>query len=132
MVSAGDRELDLGQWTITKESVQEYLAAVGDTSPIYLQLGIAPPLCLAARVLGILLKKLNLPAGTIHSLQDVDTLKAVEFGQRISGAAQVGRPKRRGGLESTAVSYTLRDSFGEPVLTGKTTVMLMGSNQNDG
>ena len=40
-------ELDLGNWTVTEDRVQRYLAAVGDNQPEYLEYSLAPPLALS-------------------------------------------------------------------------------------
>lgn len=116
-------EIQLGEWLVTPEWVQSYLEAVGDSPGNYLQLGLAPPLALTACVLGRVLEMLELPGGTIHSLQEMETLVPLEIGSRVNGVARRDPPRRRGGLEFTTVSYTLSGPGGQPVQRGRTTVL---------
>lgn len=119
-----DNDIDLGQWRVTKEWVDEYLEAVGDSLAIYLQLGLAPPLALAARALAALLEKLDLPAGAIHSLQEIQTQKAVGFGEEISGVAHLRPARNRGDLQFITADFTLRNRAGDEVQSGKSTVLV--------
>ena len=120
---ATDATIDLGSWTLTGESVREYLDAVGDDQGIYTESGLAPPLALCAFALGAMLEKLSLPAGTIHSIQEMEVLASVSVGQAIRGEAVCERPRSRGGLRFLTVGYTLRNESGDAVQTGKTTVL---------
>jgi acyl dehydratase len=114
---------------MTKERVQQYLMAVGDTSSLYFETGLAPPLALAAYAVGALLEKLNLPTGTIHTVQEVETLAPISFGEVISGAARVGRPKRMGDRQFISASFTLVNGRGQRVLAGASTVAVPASFQ---
>lgn len=114
---------EIGRWHITEDNVRQYLAAVGDAQQEYFQLGLVPPLFLTAYALTGLLGKLALAPGAIHSLQEVDTLNPVEIGDQISGTARLERPRRRGNLEFTTVTYTLTSASGIQVQSGKSTVL---------
>lgn len=115
--------IDLGRWTVTEDKVKGYLEAVDDVQELYLELGLAPPLALCAYALGALLDKMSLPAGTIHSIQEMEVVGATSIGQEVYGEAAPERPRYRGGLKFTTVVYTLRDGEGEVVQRGKTTVL---------
>ena len=121
-VAAGEA-IDLGCWTLTEESVRSYLDAVGDDLTLYLELGVAPPLALCAYALGAMLEKLSLPAGAIHSIQEMEAVGVASIGQDIYGEAVPERPRKRGGLRFMTVGYTLRNDAGQVVQTGKTTVL---------
>ena len=131
LASPAETELYLGRWTITEDLIQQYLNAVGDTSPLYGGAGLAPPLALAAYALGALLQKLSLPPGTVHSLQELETQRAVQFGEELSGIASVARPKLRGNKQFVTISYSLRDQAGLEVQTGKSTVLVIGAGASD-
>jgi len=118
-----ETDIDLGCWLLTAEKLRQYLDAVGDTPDLYFQHGLAPPLALSAYALGALLDKLNLPPGTIHSVQEMEVVAPVAIGQEIRGRAALERPRRRGGWQFITVTYTLHDGSGVPVQTGKTTVL---------
>lgn len=117
-------ELDLGSWKVTEESLEEYLRAVGDTLPLYFELGLTPPIALAAGALGALLQRLDLPPGAVHSFQEIEALGPVPFGVEITGAASLSPPRRRGDLEFITAGFSLREGTGRQVLSGKSTVLV--------
>lgn len=120
-----DTAIDLGSWQITADSAREYLDAVGDDLPVYDDTGIAPPLMLTARVLGLLLDRLSLPDGAIHSLQDVETVSPPKIGVTAATTARVDPPRERGGLRFLTVNYSITDAdSGAELQRGRTTVLL--------
>jgi len=121
------QEADLGRWRLTEEFVQDYFRAVGDRLPVYAQLGLVPGVALAARALGFLLDRLDLPPGAIHSLQEIDSLKSVCIGQEISASSVVDEPRRRSGMEFITAVVALKNGDGEEVLTSKSTVLVIDS-----
>ena len=128
MVRPGQPVLDkvnLGGWEVTEDYLRDYLAAVGDEIQAYFQFGLVPTVALAARALGSLLERLELPPGAIHSLQEIDTLRPVAIGQTINGTATVGSPRRRGGMEFIAAGFSLKDGDGREVLEGRSTVLVV-------
>ncbi len=122
-----ESEVELGTWNVSEELARQYLEAVGDQCREYFDHSLVPPLALSAYALGALLRKLNLPPGAIHSLQEVETLRPVKFEESITGVAGIERPRRRGNLEFTTVSYALTDLTGQRVQTGKSTVLVTGT-----
>lgn len=127
-----DLELDLGGWQITDATVRQYLTAVGDALPVYGDAGIAPPLLLAARVVGRLLELLSLPDGTIHSLQDVETVNPPAIGARVAASATVAPARERGGMRFLSVNYRITDAdSGADLQRGRTTVLLPAANSTD-
>ena len=115
--------IDLGTWALNEEALKGYLDAVGDDLDVYVEAGLVPPLALCACALGAMLEKLSLPAGTIHSIQEMEAVAGVAIGQVIHGEATPERPRLRGGLRFTTVSYTLQNESGDVVQRGKTTVL---------
>ena len=129
-VSAGS-ELDLGVWTVTEDKVRQYLNAVGDEQTAYFDLAMAPPLALSAWSLGVLLDQLALPPGAIHSLQELETYRGVRFGEEIRASARVTNPRQRGNMKFLSVGYTLTDGAGEQVQSGKSTVLVVDSAEEE-
>ncbi len=121
------KSLSLGTWTATPEFVAEYLDALNSQSTLYAEHNLVPPMALAARTLGLLIEKLGLAPGTVHTSQEVTALKPVSLGQQISAQAKPSRPLRRGDWEFLSIQFSLYENHdgepGEPVLKGKTTVM---------
>ena len=123
MEIATDTAIDLGSWTVSEESVREYLDALGDDLDVYSETGLAPPLALCALALGAMLDRLSLPAGTIHSIQEMEAVVGVKIGDIVHGEAVPERARSRGGLRFMTVGYTLENEDGEVVQRGKTTVL---------
>ena len=129
MARSVERGLALGPWAMTGERVQQYLKAVGDTSSLYFEARLAPPLALAAYAVGAFLEKLNLPPGTIHSIQEMETLAPISFGEVISGTLRVGRPKRLGERQFISATFALVNGKGQKVLIATSTVAVPASFQ---
>ena len=125
-------QVDLGGWAVTEEFLHEYLKAVGDDTPAYFRHGLAPPVALAARALGLLLERMDLPPGAIHSLQEIEALAPVPVHQTVSGTATVGPPKRRGGMEFINAGFTLEDEGGREVLRGRSGVIVIDPAHSPG
>lgn len=130
METAAGTAIDLGIWNITREWVKEYLQATGDDLDLYGESGAVPPLALCAWTLGAMLERLSLPAGTIHSIQEMEALEVVAAGEEIHAEALPERPRSRGGLRFMTVGYTLKNGAGIIVQTGKTTVLMPGEGDN--
>ena len=123
MLLETEQNLDLGSFDANQDSVDGYLRSVGDDLPIYKETGVVPPLYLAASALGSLLRKLALPPGAIHSLQEVSTLTPLAIGSEAKVSAMLEKPRRRAGLEFITTVCTIVSS-GKAILTSKSTVLL--------
>ena len=120
-----DNAISLGSWEITSDAVHEYLSAVGDNLPLYMDSECAPPIMLAARVVALLLERLSLPDGAIHSLQDLETVDALRVGSTVSAVATVEPVRERGGMRFLTVNYAVsEESTGSDLMKGRTTVLL--------
>ena len=124
MLPEPGEELDLGRWVVGRDFVDDYLAAVEDTSPTYAELDAVPAMALAARALGALLKELALPPGTIHAAQELDFRRLVKAGQEVSCIASISKPRRRGEWQFVSAQFTLRSTGGEALMGGKSTVLV--------
>ena len=92
---------------------------------------MTPPLMLAARVVGLLLERLSLPDGAIHSLQDMETVSAPRIGTKLSAIAHVEPARERSGMRFLTVNYTVTEDAGLDVMRGRTTVLLPIANNPD-
>ena len=120
-----DNAISLGSWDITSEAVHEYISAVGDDLPLYMDSQCAPPIMLAARVVALLLECLSLPDGAIHSLQDIETVDALPVGATVSAKATIAPVRERGGMRFLTVHYTVSEEVtGSDLMKGSTTVLL--------
>ena len=127
-----DNAISLGSWEITSDAVREYLSAVGDNLPLYWDLHQAPPIMLAARVVALLLERLSLPDGAIHSLQDIESVDALRIGSTVSAVAKLDPARERAGMRFMTVNYTVGDdASGLELMRGRTTVLLPAEPSSD-
>ena len=124
MATSGNLVVELGRWDIREDFIAEYLAAVDDGQKEYGEHRLVPPLALTALALGALLEKLNMPKGAIHSLQEVETRRGLQWGETVAGTATLQRPRRRGNLHFITAEYVITDHGGAPAQVGKTTVLV--------
>jgi hypothetical protein len=110
---------------VSSDAVAAYLDAVQDANGIYRELGLAPPLGVAAAALGALLELLELPAGTLHTGQEIEMRGGVPMGCTCAVRGRIAQRSERAGLVIAALEFeiTLAGSR-EPALVGRTTVMM--------
>ncbi len=110
---------------LTQDYVDEYLAATNDRNDIYNDTGLAPPLAVAARALGALLDVIELPAGSLHTGQEVEMKAGVPVPSTLELAGCLARRSMRAGLMIVVLEFQVsRIAENAPVLVGKTTLML--------
>ena len=126
-----ERNLNLGSFDASQDSVDEYLRSVSDALPVYKETGLAPPLYSAASALGSMLQKLELPFGAIHSLQELKTLTPIAIGSEIKVSAFLEKPRRRAGLEFITAVCTV-ETGGVAALTSKSTVLIASGGPSGG
>lgn len=124
--------IDLGSINADRGSVQDYLSAVGDELPIYQESGLAPPLYFAASALGLLLRRMDLPSGAVHSLQEIETVNPPATGKSVRVRARIEKPRERGGLKFITAACELLTADGRSAISSKSTVMLTGAAANSG
>jgi hypothetical protein len=124
MPAESPSEIDLGTWVVDQEFTTQYLDAVDDKSILYEETDLVPPMALAARVLGLLLDKLSLPPGAVHTSQELSALGPIRRGQQVQAMAKISRPLRRGEWEFLSTSFVLKEGGTHEVLKGKTMVMV--------
>ena len=124
MLPAPGQELNLGTWVIDRKFVEGYLGAIEDDSPIYGELGVVPPLALAARAMGALLEALRLPPGTLHAAQELDCKRTVVLGEEVVCVAKLSRPISRGEWQFISAEFSLNGKDGDVLLGGKSTVLV--------
>lgn len=126
-----DNAINLGSWKISSDAVREYLSAVGDDLPLYAESQCAPPIMLAARVVALLLERLSLPDGAIHSLQDIESTGELRIGSMVSAVARVDQVRERGGMRFLTVNYTVsEEDSGTNLMNGRTTVLLPADDRS--
>ena len=113
-------------FVLDEEAVARYLEAVEDEAlPRLAQAegkAWVPPMAMAAQALRSLMEEMTLPAGSIHASQELEFVRAVEAGERITCRARLAHRSQRGGWWVLAVEMEGADESGRPVLAGRSTV----------
>ena len=117
-------------FVLDEEAVACYVEAVEDEAlPRLAQAegkAWVPPMAVAALALRSLIEEMTLPAGSIHASQELEFVRAVETGERITCRAWLGHRSQRGGWWVLAVEMEGADESGQTVLAGRLTVMVPG------
>ena len=118
-------EFPTATFELTQDYVDEYLAATNDQNDIYSETGLAPPLAVAARALGMLLDVVELPSGSLHTGQEVEMKAGVPVPSTLELVGRLARRSMRAGLVIAVLEFQVslqgRDT---PALVGRTTVMM--------
>ncbi|MGQ9572441.1 MAG: MaoC family dehydratase [Dehalococcoidia bacterium] len=115
-------------FVLDEEAVARYLEAVEDEA--FPRVAEAEgeawvlPMAVAALVLRSLMEEMALPVGSIHTSQELEFVRPVEVGEHITCRAWVGYRSQRGGYWVLAVELEAADETGQPVLAGRSTVMV--------
>ncbi len=117
-------ELFVGPWRIEAEAVQDYLSAAEDSLPLYGELGAAPPLMVAANAMRIMLEKLGLPPGAIHTSQDLEFAGLARVGAEVKCLIKLSRDAVRGPMRVMTVDFIVSETGGKPLVKGRSTVMV--------
>ena len=123
-MDASENDIRLGEWEITDDWLNDYLIAVSDAGVECRRFGMVPPVAISSLVIGALLEKLGLPSGTIHSLQEIETIGSTLIGDRIRASAVIGQTRQRGDLKFVTVDYSVNTTAGEEVQVGRSTVLV--------
>jgi hypothetical protein len=112
---------------LTKADAGRYLAAVEDGNAVYLDHGLAPPLAIAARALGALLEAIELPDGTLHTGQEIETRAALPLDAPLTMRGRVAQRSERAGMVICVLELEVSlEGEDEPALVGRTTVLAPG------
>jgi hypothetical protein len=109
----------------TDESyVAAYLNSTDDHNACYGELHLAPPLAVVAQSLGCLLEHIQLPAGSLHTGQDLQVHSSIPIAERLVLEGRLAQRSERAGFVICLIDFdvALADS-GKRLLSGRTTVM---------
>ncbi len=104
--------------------VATYLKAVGDTSGLYQDTGLVPPMVIAAYAMAALSESICLPPGTIHVSQEFEFIDTVSINDTLISYARVSRKQSRGKFHLLLVDLNVANQNQKAVLTGKTSFIL--------
>jgi acyl dehydratase len=112
------------QYQVDSATVAAYLEAVQETSSLYRDTSIVPPLAVAARAMAALSEALSFPSGAIHVSQELEFMAMVSTRDELTSRARVSRKQDRGKLHLLTIDFQVVNQAGSPVLSGKTSFIL--------
>ena len=116
-------ELFARRIAITDDAIAGYLAAVEDDGDTYAREGIAPPMAVAALVMGEALQAIELPAGAVHTGQELGFEAPVDVGAEVDCAATVVQNSVRRGTRFMALEI-VADVGDDRALTGRVSMAI--------
>lgn len=108
-------------------TVSAYLGAVEETSHLYRDTGLVPPMAVAARVMASLSEHISFPAGAIHVSQELEFINTVSTTDVLTSHARVSRKQDRGKLCLLTIDLNVFNRAKKKVLAGKTSFILPGT-----
>ena len=120
------QELSSQSLTLDAKAVEEYTAAVSDTSSLVASDGspLVPPMAIAALALSAIINTLQIPGGTIHASQELGFGAAAPVGATLDCRATLAQNSVRRGWRFLVVNMEATSEGGDIVMEGKSTIML--------
>ena len=120
------QELSSQSLTLDAKAVEEYTAAVSDTSSPVAGDGspLVPPMAIAALALSAVINTLQIPGGTIHASQELGFGAAAPVGATLDCRATLAQNSVRRGWRFLVVNMEATSEGGDIVMEGKSTIML--------
>ncbi|MEE3381708.1 MAG: MaoC family dehydratase N-terminal domain-containing protein [Succiniclasticum sp.] len=112
------------EYVITEKKIREYLAAVGDTNPIYEEKKLVPPALAAVFTRWEELTDEELLDGTIHAGQAFHYMKPLHWGDKVILSGRVVEKAEKRGLKFVVREVEARTEAGEPAITSRITIIL--------
>ncbi len=109
---------------LEKAAVEKYIDAVGETSPLYKDTGLVPPMSVAARAMLALSQGISLPSGAVHVSQELEFIGTAGIGETIISRSKISRNQNRGKFHMLTVDLTVYNKDNKLVLAGKTSFIL--------
>jgi hypothetical protein len=122
-------ELPVAHFRLDADDVRRYVEAVEDRSNAYGQgteAGPAwvPPLAVATMALRAILEQVRLPAGAVHTGQEVEFQRAVPVGASLRSRARVAQRSEMRGVAISVVEFDVaEEGAATPAVVGRATLM---------
>ncbi len=110
-------------YTLTPDLIESYITATGDIYPAYDQKKLVPPTAVAAYALAALANEMEVPPGTIHTSQEIESIDLVYVNDTITSLASVSSIKSRKNMVIMAIDINVTNQNGVTVIQGKTTFL---------
>jgi len=122
-------EIPVAGFRLDADDTRRYLEAVEDRTGAYGEgpdgPAMVPPLAVAALALRAILAQVALPAGALHTGQEVDFRRPVPVGSLLRPRARVAqRSEMRGAVISVVEFDVAEEGSPDPAVVGRATVMM--------
>jgi len=117
-------EFPPSSYKLDNSIVATYLKAVEDTSNLYQDAGLVPPMAIAAYAMAALSEGICLPPGTIHVSQEFEFINTANINDTFVSYARVSRKQRRGKFHLLVIDLNVSNQKQKAVLAGKTSFIL--------
>ncbi len=125
-------ELHPTSYKLDSSMVSTYLKAVGETTRLYRDTELVPPMAIAAYAMAALSQAISLPPGTIHVNQELEFMDTVSVRDTITCQARVSRKQSRGRLHLMTVELDVFNQNRKKVLAGKVGFVLPEYDEDSG
>ena len=103
--------------------IAAYLESTSEINEIYQRDNVVPPTAVTAYALAALSGEMEIPPGTIHTSQEIESLVPVYVNDIITSHARVASKRSRKNMEIMSIEFDVINQDGITVLRGKTTFM---------
>ena len=121
-------EFPPSRYKLDYSSVAAYLRAVEDSSSLYQDTELVPPMAIAAYAMAALSESISLPSGTIHASQELEFIDTVDINDTLTSYARVSRQQSRGRFHLLTIDFNVFNQRQQAVLAGKTSFILPEQN----
>lgn len=120
------------RFQLQPQEVALYLQAVGESNDLFQHQRFVPPTALAAYALRGILREINLPAGALHSAQEMSVSRPVTSNETIIFRAKLTRNAVRRGWRFVSIDFDGVDEGEAQVIRGKSTVVIPEGQEDGG
>lgn len=119
------RQIEVGHefpptsYKLDSSMVSTYLKAVEETSRLYQDTELVPPMAIAAYAMAALSEGISLPPGAIHVTQEIEFIDTVRVTDTITCHAKVSRKQNRGRLHLMTIDLDVFNQNQKAVFAGK-------------
>ena len=109
--------------TLGARYVQSYITAVGESSTVYSNGNTVPPLAVVAWLLKSLIGSLDLPAGTVHSSQEIECVEIIQVGDTVTASVSVEQNTQRSQWRFLTLGFAIKNNV-DSVIKGKISLLI--------
>ena len=91
--------------SFSREEVSQYLDAIEDNSIEYLEETKTPPLAILAQVMAEAISEIGLPAGTVHTNQEIEWMKSINLGTTVDCVCTINSNLERNGARFLILEF---------------------------